>query len=272
METANWPRPFFERIRPSFMESWPQELVALAIPHTGLVLSPDEAKDLDAAAPLWRDRLLPSDPAGLRSLAGRLQPALAAHPNGVFVRLGSASPKDSALFRANQGRSTLPSTALKLLQTSPRIRAHLRRCLELGHPPSVFVMPWLPIQPWQEFRCFLRERRWVGVSQLDCVNHGALPELPQAGPRIGQALRALLPHLAAASHLDSGVFDVCVLGDRHAPAGCRAWLVELNPWGPVTDACLFRWDRPRDFDGSFRYLEGPGTPRVRALRGLLPSA
>ncbi|MGR8930380.1 MAG: hypothetical protein ACU836_07045 [Gammaproteobacteria bacterium] len=269
MKTPIWPPAFFERIRPTFMENWPGELAALAIPHIELALSTEETAALNSAAPIWRDRLVAQDPPGLHSLSARLQPLVQAFPGGAFVRLGSASAKDSPIFRVNKGRAMYNITAIKLLQTSPIVRSHLRQCLELGYAPRLFVEQWLSIQPWQEFRCFMRQRRWVGVSQLDCANAGPHPEIPAAGSRIVQAMRSLLPRLAAASPLDSAAYDVCVLADRTAPEGCRAKLVEINPWGPVTDACLFGWDKADDFDGSFRYLEGSEyAPTIRRVHRL----
>ena len=95
-----WDRADFEAFRPTFLESWPADLAALAPPQTGFALPPDDALALLQTRPLWRFRLTAEEPAGLHRLAGALEPLIAASPSGAFLRLGSGSPKDSPLFGA----------------------------------------------------------------------------------------------------------------------------------------------------------------------------
>ncbi|HYO69638.1 MAG TPA: hypothetical protein VEU33_26540 [Archangium sp.] len=61
--------------------------------------------------------------------------------------------------------------------------------------------------------------------------------------------------VAQASHLGSAVFDVLCDTGAGDGAPSRVWLLDANPWGPASDACLFDWSQPEGFDGSFRYLE-----------------
>lgn len=262
MRELIWPKSYFERISKTFIEAWPSSLSALAIPQLGAILPTGVLEALDKEAPLWRATLMPDDAPGLHQLAELIQPGLNQWPNGIFICLGSASPKDSALFFNNKGRSTQTITAIKLLQTSARIRKHLSQFEKLAYQPSLFIKPWLNIQPWQEFRCFMQGRQWVGISQLNCAGYEVFPEIPQTGNRIVAALRTLLPQIAQFSHLETAAFDICVLSAPTTPEGCRAWLMDMNPWGPMTDACLFDWHRSNDFDGSFRYL----TPNQQVAR------
>jgi hypothetical protein len=48
---------------------------------------------------------------------------------------------------------------------------------------------------------------------------------------------------------------VFVVPDSETEGRYQARLTEINPWGPGTDTCLFRWGVSGDFDGSFRYLK-----------------
>lgn len=245
MSAALWSAPLRALAEPTFIEAWPAR---------GWPLTPDEAAALDEGAPLYRDRLGADDPPGLHALAARLTPLLAAHPAGAFVRLGSGSPKDSPLFAINQGRCAEPITAIKLLQTSRRLRSHLRHGLAAGHVPHLHVRPWIRIEPWQELRCFVRRRHCVGLCQLDVTNHRRHPELALRSEAVDRVARALVDRLIAASHLDSAVFDIVLRIAPAAPDGLTALLLEINPWGRWTDAVLFDWRRPEDFDGSFRCL------------------
>jgi D123 protein len=254
MDFPRWPRAYFERIRPTFLESWPDELAALSIPHARVQLNAEEAKTLARAPCLWLDRVTTLDPVGLQTLAAKLRQPIDGFSDGAFIRLGSASPKDSPLFRPNRGRARQAVMAIKLLQTSERMRADISRCLELGYLPSVFVRQWLPLLAWQEFRCFMRDRRLVGISQLDCVNYVAHQEVLRAANRIEEAIKEFFLKFQACCHLDRVVFDVFVVPDSETEGRYQARLTEINPWGPGTDTCLFRWGVSGDFDGSFRYL------------------
>ena len=252
MQYKPWPRGYFERIRLVFLESWPEPLRALSIPQATVMLLAEEARVLATTPPLWRDRLIGSDPQALHHIAARLKPAIARFPGGAFIRLGSRSPKDSAIFQATAGRVTEAVTAIKLLQTSDRVHADVARCLELGHTPALFVREWLLLSPWQEFRCFMRNRRLVGISQLDVINYRGHPQLQQMAPHIEHSIREFFPSFASTCHLETVVFDViCAPG----PDGkLRTRLLELNPWGNQTSPGLFDWLRPEAFDGSFRFV------------------
>lgn len=254
MDYPRWTGPYFERIWPTFLESWPAQVAALSVPQAGLPLSAEEVQGIIATPPLWRDRLTPADPPVLHALAAKLQPFIDSYPSGAFIRLGSRSPKDASIFQASRGCVRQAIVAIKLLQTSQRTQADLRRCLERKYLPYLFVRQWLPIQPWQEFQCFLRERKLVGISQLDCVNYGALAELREAVPRIEPAIRKFAARFASVSHLANAVFEVVVTPRFSDPAALEVHLMDINPWGPPTMTHLFQWGIREDFDGSFRYL------------------
>ncbi|WP_239014703.1 cell division cycle 123 family protein [Archangium violaceum] len=255
MSYVSWSRAYFERIRPTFLESWTKDLRALAVSQVHLPLTLVEARALSVTPPLWRERLVALDPEGLHSIAARLQKVLEGAEQGVFVRLGSGSPKDSALFRDHGGCARTPMMALKFLQTSPRTRAHLSRFLELGHPVHLFVRHWMQIPPWQEFRCFMHNRRLVGISQL--AHWGDTPDysLAPRAEEIARTLRDFFVRVAQVSHLGSAVFDVLCDSGAGDGASVGVWLLDANPWGPASDACLFDWSQPEGFDGSFRYLK-----------------
>jgi D123 len=255
MDYPRWTRAYFERIYPTFLEWWPEDLTALSIRHTRVQLRAEEAEALVSSPSLWRDRLLPGDLNGLHTMAAKLQPLIDSFSGGAFIRLGSGSPKDSTIFRSNHGRVRQAMTAIKLLQTSMRIRTDIVRCLELDYIPSVFVRRWLSLHPWQEFRCFMRDKQLVGISQLDCVNYGAHQELRHTANQIEQAIREFFLTFRTHCHLDRVIFDVFVVPDIEKSGFYRAHLTELNPWVPGTDTVLFRWGDSDDFDGSFRYLK-----------------
>jgi len=64
---------------------------------------------------LWLDRVTRLDPAGLQTLAAKLRQRIDGFSDGAFIRLGSASPKDSPLFYRNRRRTRQAVMAIKLL-------------------------------------------------------------------------------------------------------------------------------------------------------------
>jgi len=255
MTYASWPSAYFTRIRTTFLESWPESLLALAIPHIHLPLTPSEAEALACSPPLWREQLVDTDPAGIHAIAARLQQVIEGTQQGVFLRLGSGSPKDSALFHYHRGRARTAVMGLKFLQTSQRTRSHLSRIIQLGHPIHLFVRRWEQIPPWQEFRCFMKNRRLVGISQI--AHQGDEPDysLASIAEEMTRTLQAFFTRVAEASHLSSMVCDVWCSPGAAEGAPSRVYLLDANPWGLLSDACLFDWGKPEGFDGSFRYLK-----------------
>lgn len=235
-----WTEGLFRRIRPSFLEAWPDGLSALALPFRGVMLANGEIDALLSTPPLWRSHLTTNDPPPLHALAHRLAPLIAAHPDGAFIRLGSGSPKDAALFRETGGRVLGAVFAIKLLQTSPRMRRHMTWCAALGHPPRIFVRRWLDTSGGTEYRCFVRDGTLVGVAG---------PHPPEPPDHLSGFFRTV----STAAHMASGVYDVFCPGDTEA----RPLLLDLNPWGPPTDPAPFDWRRPRQFDGRFVHTPPP---------------
>lgn len=247
-----WSLSWLDWIKPTFLECWPIQLRALAPPQVGVALSSGEVRALIHTRPLWRPRLTADDPHELHALVERLDPLIAGYSAGAFVRLGSGSPKDSVLFGEIKGRARDAVTAIKLLQTSPRIRTHIEQCIAFGYAPQLFVRPWMEIAPEDEFRCFLRGRRSAGVSQAVCSGVTA-PVVPKAARRhVEIRLRAFLDVVAREIHMDNAVLDVlCPVRDE----GARPLLFDVNPWGARTGACLFSWQRPEMFDGRFLWVD-----------------
>jgi hypothetical protein len=68
-------------------------------------------------------------------------------------------------------------------------------------------------------------------------------------------IAAFFDHFRLISHVDDVVFDVFLdvkYGGLDSSIDVR--LMELNPFIPKTDPCLFDWSVEGDFDGSLRSL------------------
>ena len=108
-----------------------------------------------------------------------------------------------------------------------------------------------------EYRCFVRRRHLVGITQRELKHYDFMPE-------VVPILRALIleffeRELATTFPDDSFVFDVYV--PRPKSDG-RVWLIDINPWAPRTDPLLFSW---------LELLQMPEPPEPRVLRmGAVP--
>ncbi len=231
----------------TWIENWPDAVSRLSFRQRGIPLSPPQFHALGRKNGLFVHGFDDCHDDSLASLEATLDEALADFPGGAFVRLGSRSAKDTPTAiltgcRAQSGRQVI---AL-LTDRSRRVAFDLRRCLKSAYRPWIFIREWRDFHWSSEFRCFLLAGRLAGISQY----HHALPfpgENREVLARIPELVEGMAGVLRAAPALATGVFDVCVEGTDQA----AATLMDINPWGPPTDACLFSWQR-QDFDGSLR--------------------
>ncbi|KAF7026704.1 hypothetical protein CFC21_038804 [Triticum aestivum] len=95
---------------------------------------------------------------------------------------------------------------------------------------------WYPgLRPESEFRCFVRGRKLVGVSQRDPSAY--YPSLPgwsaEVQPKIEDFFEEFIePQFASENY----TFDVYVRADD------RVKLIDFNPWGGYTLPLLFTWE------------------------------
>jgi hypothetical protein len=245
-------RAYLERVCATYLENWSQELHALSLPRIDLPLESQEVQALLGCLAGDTGTGRGQAPARLATLVARLDAAIACFPEGAFVRLGSRSGKDSRYALRHGLRTETGSAAVLLLtEGSRRVAFDLRLALRTRYRPHLFIRPWRHIPPWAEFRCFMRARQLIGISQYHWRSTASWPEIAHQADRIQAAIETFFPRFVAAVHLDDVVFDVFVESGSSGGLGVR--LLELNPFLPETDACLFSWTRPPGFDGSFRF-------------------
>jgi hypothetical protein len=149
------------------------------------------------------------------------------------------------------------NSAMRMLTSgSRRVAFDLRVALKNNYRAVIFLREWQDIEDWAEFRCFMRNRKLVGISQYDCINLGHCPEIAENEGPIRQAIDDFFVVFREASHLGDVVFDIYLDavdgGSPQPPFDVK--LLEINPFITETDACLFEWSSTTDFDGSFRFL------------------
>lgn len=245
---------YLRSVVPTYIENWPPALLQLSIPQVGLPLSIDEVRALRICLGAKRASATFNQTLVLDRLRQRIASALKAFlPDSVFVRLGSRSAKDS-FHAASRGLRVVDAAAAvqMLVSGSERIQFDLALAARNHYQPVLFLRRWQDIPAWAEFRCFMRERRLIGISQYDCVNLGRCQSIVERADDIRRAIEAFFLRFRTAVHIDTVVFDVFLTAaEQHLATALSVRLLELNPFIDKTDRCLFQAD---EFDGSFRYL------------------
>jgi D123 len=238
----------------TWIENWPAELAALSMPHVGRPLNLHEVETLIDANRSGR-----CETTRLAALGEWLDAALSAMPGGGFIRLGSRSPKDTALALMTGIKAEDAPSALALLCAGSRRMLHdLSACRDAGYAPWVFVRAWRDIDPRLEFRCFIDGGELVGISTCHGGGVGQVL-LPEDLNRFLRATTALSTKISATYRQNAFVADIYFdFASAENPL-----LIEVNPWGPPTDPCLFDWHEP--FDASFRCIGPDGTLRVISM-------
>lgn len=251
---------YWEIVLPSYIENWPVALCSLSISQIDVPLTVGDANRLGANIVEFGEcfRLPRGTKRDISDIRSKVAEAVSKMPDGAFIRLGSRSPKDSfeglrrGSFKINTGDDPLEI----LLDASERVCADLLLAVKQGYSPHIFVRQWMEIPRWAEFRCFMRDRKLVGISQYHYLQGEALPEIVADASTIEWVIRdQFFPSFREASHLDSVVFDV-FLKRWTARDNSRVWevkLLEINPFFEFTDPCLFDWREGGQFNGSIRF-------------------
>lgn len=113
---------------------------------------------------------------------------------------------------------------------------------------ELVLRQWFNINPALEFRCFVKRRTLVGVSQRDLNLYDYLPELEPT-------IRRLVDHFFHSVLRDSFpdpdfVFDVYLPRPFN-----KVWLIDINPFSRKTDSLLFTWHELATCDSSMERYE-----------------
>lgn len=240
----------------TWIENWPDGLLSLSFPHIGIRLEEQEAHALGALNGIGSHCLDRCREEGLCALEAKLDEAISHFPQGAFIRLGSRSPKDTVHSVITQCKAFDGRQAIRLLTSgSERVAYDLRTARKANYQPWVFVRQWVDISPEMEFRCFMKNRHLIGVSQYFYQTSFPVLDSPEIRNTIKIVLGEFFADFSKVSPSDNVVFDVALfLGKKP-----HVKLVEINPFHPLTQACLFSW-HTSDFDGGFRFAQSESKP------------
>lgn len=147
--------------------------------------------------------------------------------------------------------------AMSLLLGSCRVMQDVSRTLDKGRhgwDMSVVVRAWDDaVALDREYRTFVVGGQITAISQYDdqLVSDSELPNAEETVGAISQCLeqaRSGLEHLGLANAASALVIDFLLVHEDASSTGGATWtarLIELNPFGPSTGACLFDWTAER---------------------------
>lgn len=153
------------------------------------------------------------------------------NPGGSFFRLGSRSPKDTFNYRPLKVLN--PLDAIHLCMLSDRIGHDIHWGFLHSYSPTFFVRPWLEMERWREFRCFVKDGKLYGISQYYCFNDAEFPEIAVHSHIVAKLLaKMILESVIPAAPHHTFACDVYYLPD--VPK-----LIDYNPFNHKTGMCLF---------------------------------
>lgn len=240
-------------ITETFPENWPAPLKDLAPPMTSITLTPYDALALGGFSTVFRRQMNIRNRDFLSDgLLEEIDAALLKFPEGVMPRIGYCSWKASLIEK--KPAKTLKDV-LKIITTDdPRVGNALSIHVGNEDPVTLHLRAWRDIPDWSEMRLFFRSGEFVGASQY--AYRRSFPEIVNYAEEIKTVLHHAAPVLLEKLHLANVVVDLALLPiDGKSPhAGLRPMLIELNPFSPLCDPCLFSWERGGNFDGQFRWI------------------
>lgn len=168
----------------------------------------------------------------------------------VAPKLNWSSPKDAKWISPHQNtlKCTTPNDIYLLLKSSSFVSHDLDHAFDgcTSAPPSRPFAPVLVLRPFfaphvaLEFRCFVKHRALIGITQRD-LNHFEFLEGLKAP--LQKKIKAFFDSKLKFTFPDSSfTFDVYVPESSLEKDGLgKVRLIDINPWAPRTDSLLFTW-------------------------------
>ncbi|KAI0382832.1 D123-domain-containing protein [Hypomontagnella monticulosa] len=170
----------------------------------------------------------------------------------VAPKLNWTAPKDAAWISPHQNtiKCTSPNDIYLLLKSSNFITYDLEHAFDDCTPtstsstPSPAFKPVLVLRSYfnphtaMEFRCFVKHRNLIAISQRDLNFYEFLKGL--RSDIVGRIAQLFNNKLRFTFPDASFTFDVYIPEGEDEPLS-RARLIDINAWAPHTDSLLFDW-------------------------------
>ncbi|KAF7926276.1 uncharacterized protein EAE98_006571 [Botrytis deweyae] len=176
----------------------------------------------------------------------QIQETIAELGGSVVPKLNWSAPKDATWIslKQNSMECNTPNDIYLLLKSSDFITHDLEHAFDgCAEDPSItkentqyvlVLRKWFKVNPSCEFRCFVRDRRIIGICQRDLNYFDFLFPLI---PTLREVIQEYFDNTLKDTFPDRNFsFDI-YLPDPFD----KVRLVDINPWAPRTDPLLFSW-------------------------------
>ncbi|KAI5788471.1 D123-domain-containing protein [Geopyxis carbonaria] len=239
----------------------------------------DEDEDEDDAPAVRPSTTPPNE--RFPALHEEIKTAIASLGGTVVPKLNWSAPKDAVFMSAtNTLECRTPGEIYLLLKSSDFVTHDLEHafddCIDTpllpgedtvgadSIPYSLVLRKWFNCNPSLEFRCFVRGRRLLGVSQRDLNHYAFLHDMRDS--LLADIFAFFVTHLRDSFPDDSFVFDVYVPSIERDDGARKVWLMDVNPFAPRTDAVLFSWlellEEADEWDAPVMRLVKAGDPEA----------
>uniref|UniRef100_A0A8D3ALC1 Translation initiation factor eIF2 assembly protein n=1 Tax=Scophthalmus maximus TaxID=52904 RepID=A0A8D3ALC1_SCOMX len=184
----------------------------------------------------------------INSLGGRIFPKLnwSAPRDANWIALNSSLQCDSLsdiflLFKSSDFithdlTQPLPSFIFlfssQILYTPPHLMDFFTPVIIC---PQLVLRKWSELIPGGEFRCFVKENKLIAICQRDYTQY--YQHVFKQEEQTCQAIQEFF-----SQHIQYNFLDEDFVFDIYRDSQGRVWLIDLNPFGEVTDSLLFSWE------------------------------
>lgn len=182
------------------------------------------------------------------NLNQRIEATIQQLGGSVVPKLNFSTPKDATWMHAGTLKCQTPGDIYLLLKSSDFCAFDVQYAFtqdvvvaqgqevppDASYPLHLTLTKWCNLYPSQEFRCFVRNRCMIAISQRHHSQH--FPHLMEDATRIRDLIHEFfLDYVQERFPDDKYVVDVYI-DKQH-----RVWIVDFNVWGARTDSLMFGW-------------------------------
>lgn len=197
----------------------------------GIILPPEAPHDGDSG--YSDDEEDPSEP--WHDIHEKVHDTIEELGGKVLPKLNWSAPKDATwISTTNDMECRTPNDIYLLLKSSDFVTHDLEQafdgCVDIAEVPYHLVLrKSFQLNPALEFRCFVRDRKLIAISQREMNYFEFLFDLRSS---FRQKIEQSIPDFPDPNF----TFDVYI-----PPPHNKVWLIDINPWAPRTDPLLFSW-------------------------------
>ncbi|KAJ2613776.1 hypothetical protein EV177_002385 [Coemansia sp. RSA 1804] len=190
----------------------------------------------------WSEEDEPTAGIDIESTTAEIRQVIKELGGTVFPRMNWSSPRDAVHMTTSDSlKCTNPSQIYLLLKSSYNIASDIENGRympreQLGEfTPELVLRQWCNLVPSMEFRCFVKDRNIVAISQIDPHYYDFLEGMTsEILAKISELFEA---HIRPNFSLSNYCFDAYI-----ARTTDKTYIVDLEPWTHTVEPILFEWE------------------------------